>query len=955
MAYQREVRLGLVLYGGVSLAVYENGVAQEIYRAIRGDGVYGLLAKLIDSDIVVDIISGTSAGGVNGIMLAYALANKLKFSPCAELWLDEGDIQKLLRTQSDPEPASILDSNYYQDRLASCYYQMSLVPDATAPPIGELDLFVTSTDANGAISTVFDDLGHALDIKNHRALFKLSYRGTRKNDLSAAPSDLAKLSRMTSCFPVAFKPVYVELAEQNFFRWGKLRNPAVYLDGGILNNKPFTSTIDAIATRTATREVERFLIYVEPNPEQFAPSPAAPPAPAMVEAAINSLVSIPGYQSIAADLEAIEAHNERAARLSQILNALPGAPKQTVECLLKAGVLLPESEKEDSMAYYAARYIELRDAAVSGILDDSKGRGYFPAKAAPSTINAAAEGGMAAAAQDDRRSGRILVQSFDAWRGDGAVTLQQFDVFFRMRRTTHLTNTLMRATKAETVVPDEMWETVNHYFKLYEMARWAMMRRVMSFDLNWQRLSGDYPDLDTQAKDAQQKILADVAGKMWGKVVTLMEGLMFAAIPVPATPTPETREVFYEELVKVQDGTSKLDRREINLLDAIDGELKQALVGLESSQNPATVAMSEVLRNEFCRFPEVDRKLFLMQMGSGFESTDLIRVVRFSPLDAQRGLSVGPVQNKVRGITLGAFGGFFKKSWRANDIMMGRLDASCLLIECLLTRERLAALAPRRQKAPLTVTAAELRGYLPSLKDGAVDLAASINAYLADPNNATTEQWNDLINRIIAPYHDEIFEEEYPRVVQCAVEQEYAWGRYHQNNNSPAAEPFDRTNLVWTRAKERPDEVLVQIAAQKIAAGEIPPFAPGLQMSGKFVDEIPDSVLQELGGLAAVRLGKGILASIGNADIRERIAKSPFYKYPFNYIAPLVYRWARMRRTQPDSIIIFNTAIPVVCVTAVLVLALLLFLHVPIPKRPLFEISVPAIAVFLLWYKFFRR
>ena len=43
MAHEREVRLGLVLYGGVSLAVYENGVVQELYRAIRGDGVYGLV------------------------------------------------------------------------------------------------------------------------------------------------------------------------------------------------------------------------------------------------------------------------------------------------------------------------------------------------------------------------------------------------------------------------------------------------------------------------------------------------------------------------------------------------------------------------------------------------------------------------------------------------------------------------------------------------------------------------------------------------------------------------------------------------------------------------------------------------------------------------------------------------------------------------------------------------
>ena len=32
----REVRLGIVMYGGVSLAIYINGVAQEFYRAVRG-------------------------------------------------------------------------------------------------------------------------------------------------------------------------------------------------------------------------------------------------------------------------------------------------------------------------------------------------------------------------------------------------------------------------------------------------------------------------------------------------------------------------------------------------------------------------------------------------------------------------------------------------------------------------------------------------------------------------------------------------------------------------------------------------------------------------------------------------------------------------------------------------------------------------------------------------------
>ena len=73
--FSSEFRVGLVLYGGVSLAVYMNGNCQEFYNATRGRGIYKLIKALTDSDIVVDIISGTSAGGVNGVLLGYAIAN----------------------------------------------------------------------------------------------------------------------------------------------------------------------------------------------------------------------------------------------------------------------------------------------------------------------------------------------------------------------------------------------------------------------------------------------------------------------------------------------------------------------------------------------------------------------------------------------------------------------------------------------------------------------------------------------------------------------------------------------------------------------------------------------------------------------------------------------------------------------------------------------------------------
>src|SRR5215472_1769092 len=96
----QEVRLAIVLYGGVSLAIYINGVVQELLRLVRStaglqtvkgsETVYQKLGRLLEPGVVptqepkdgdpvktkfkIDIISGTSAGGINGIYLAKALA-----------------------------------------------------------------------------------------------------------------------------------------------------------------------------------------------------------------------------------------------------------------------------------------------------------------------------------------------------------------------------------------------------------------------------------------------------------------------------------------------------------------------------------------------------------------------------------------------------------------------------------------------------------------------------------------------------------------------------------------------------------------------------------------------------------------------------------------------------------------------------------------------------------------
>ena len=123
--YTKEVRFAIVMYGGVSLAIYINGIAQELLRLVRStarkqpadlsgtERIYRKVSYLLANEsmsmaeldkasadtttvpptrFVVDILSGTSAGGINGIFLAKALANGQDMDELKNLWVTEGDI-----------------------------------------------------------------------------------------------------------------------------------------------------------------------------------------------------------------------------------------------------------------------------------------------------------------------------------------------------------------------------------------------------------------------------------------------------------------------------------------------------------------------------------------------------------------------------------------------------------------------------------------------------------------------------------------------------------------------------------------------------------------------------------------------------------------------------------------------------------------------------------------------
>ena len=120
-----ELRIALVCFGGVSLAIYMHGVTKELHHLTiasaelepgateRSDAgvvpVYRELLKVLwDREIpgqragvrtrfVVDVIAGTSAGGINGVCLARALAGNLSQDSLRQLWMEKAAIVDLLR------------------------------------------------------------------------------------------------------------------------------------------------------------------------------------------------------------------------------------------------------------------------------------------------------------------------------------------------------------------------------------------------------------------------------------------------------------------------------------------------------------------------------------------------------------------------------------------------------------------------------------------------------------------------------------------------------------------------------------------------------------------------------------------------------------------------------------------------------------------------------------------
>jgi patatin-related protein len=376
----QEVRFAVAMSGGVSLAVWMGGVAREMnllqeasnlrqpanvpVRAQQpgsgsagagadtrpaSDGragaggtpdwddrcrdLYLSLLKLLNVTVTMDVLSGTSAGGINAALLGLSSAAGVDLGKLRDLWLTAGSLDKLLRDPQEKAPPSLLQGDkvlftqldqgireFFQSERMSRRPQVD--PGTGAP---STTVFITTTMMSAETSRFTDDYGTLVPDVDHHGLFTFDEQALVSGDALTA---VALAARSSASFPGAFEPSFVPINAQIAAAAGVPERPDMadfanmtrshwVADGGLLANRPLTPLLAKVFSQPATGQVRRVLAFVVPD--GGGTPRTAPQAvrgddwehPPTMAGALKADLAAQQSQSIASDLQAVRTHNER--------------------------------------------------------------------------------------------------------------------------------------------------------------------------------------------------------------------------------------------------------------------------------------------------------------------------------------------------------------------------------------------------------------------------------------------------------------------------------------------------------------------------------------------------------------------------------------------------------------------------------------------------------------------
>jgi patatin-related protein len=729
----RELRLAIVCYGGVSLAIYMHGVTKEIHKLVLAstaleqdwtnnpfdadttEHVYwNLLAKISEGGlgrhaaganirVVVDVITGTSAGGLNGIFLAKAISGNRSQDGLRTLWFEKGDIKNLLEWPTwipwklrlagmalgrrKPPLRGGAMSRWLHGALRDMNGDKVLPgTESLLPDDHILDLYVPITDFVGYEREIpLYDPRFVRD-RTHRHVMHFRHRQPPHGQPDSAGDShftaeydhvLAFSARATSSFPGAFPPVNFETyaaavgADANlalkappFFPLYALTDfePANthFIDGGVLDNFPFGPAIAAIAAKPAATDVDRRLIYIEPDPgEGGAAAPAAGPAPGMLKTVFGGYASIPRKEPILDDLLHLAERNEAVLRIRDVIESSFPSIQDKVRALVEdqaAAALVRGTSGDALMAirrdvealaageagFNAATYLRVRIRSVLEGYADAVGQ----LLALPPDSHQAAFVGNALrawAVSDNLLERRRNLQANDAQ----VEFLSSFDLRYHARRVRFLIAGL------SWLYPQAGTNGVPEHRQL-DLAKAKLYAHLFSLDSILAALAAD-PDIDGPLRS----IFSDET------IAAANLDDEFALAPF-----------IDAQRSKLEGVREKMHAVIVSSLPAFENGLQSDILDF---MDLCGDWLRESVLTRYVGFPFWDILVFPLQTVSDVGERDHVEVYRISPNETRL---LGA--EDLRGMSLAHFGAFFSRSGREGDYLWGRLDAVERLVKLLL-------------------------------------------------------------------------------------------------------------------------------------------------------------------------------------------------------------------------------------------------------------------------------
>lgn len=639
---ERDIRLALVLNGGVSLAIWIGGVTHEIDSARRasapGSGpgedaggtapLYGKLLAILRQRVIVDVIGGTSAGGINGVLLGAAIYTGNDLPNLREVWISLGDFRRLLRPSTMGSPPSILKGDDYV--LPAIERELDALFDGAGSASQELHIFVPATDLAGRPTRYADSTGREFVERDHRRVFHFTSDPgnpagpggamTKKISLGEAEAKqlLAQAARGSSSFPVAFEAHRLKCDDEGTV------TERLLVDGGILDNQPFSPVLDQIAVLSAARPAKRVVLYVVPYVTE------AHTKATTAEQAGTALETVSAALSLPRDLPKLQGL-ERVTREQRTLESLEAIRRAT------QGVASP-AVLAASAAELFASYQATRLAASAGV---------FTSWAAPDF-----QPGDGVLAQSLSIDPSNLVQVVPEVAGVDATTVR--------------------------------WVPNGPNWSADDVA-WGWGLSPAERAASWILLTlGEavYPPEQGPSLEAAET----TAGTLI-QDVRAAKGVLVAAF-LAATGDPIARgRAAYAKITNELTGI----QTQFRTLDGFIEELNRSIEGGPSNYRPAA---------------RVATSLHLEVVRNAFGVQDLAIPLPFEFVFASAGVrnslghSARTPTRKLAGMKLNHFGGFLKRSWRANDWLWGRLDGVEHLLRAFVDEERLHELSYAHDTMP---------------------------------------------------------------------------------------------------------------------------------------------------------------------------------------------------------------------------------------------------------------